>query len=259
MPNTCTRPLAAQRQPDAARSPRPRTGPALVHTTLGSTPKMPSRLTLSRRDEPVREQVQAQVGVRDVGRRERRGRSRSARRRGGRRGRCVSVGAGQRRPARAARAGRPGTPSAGAGYQVSRTCRPRRRRRRSWPGRSPRRCASRVTQPSAAPVAVASQRARCSDVLDLSRDAVALTAALVDVASVSGDEAAAGRPGRGGAAPPARSWRSSATATSCWPAPTLGRAQRVVLAGHLDTVPIAGNLPSRARRATCCTAAARRT
>ena len=30
----------------------------------------------------------------------------------------------------------------------------------------------------------------------------------------------------------------------------LGRAERVVLAGHLDTVPIADNVPSRARRAT---------
>ncbi len=79
--------------------------------------------------------------------------------------------------------------------------------------------------------------------LDLSRDAAALTAALVDVPSVSGDEqvladavavALAGLPHltirRDGNAVVART--------------DLGRPQRVILAGHLDTVPIAGNVPS---------------
>src|SRR5664279_4490333 len=81
------------------------------------------------------------------------------------------------------------------------------------------------------------------DLLDLSADASALTAALVDVESVSGDEtrladlieaALRGYPGlaveREGNVVLART--------------DLGRARRVVLAGHLDTVPIAGNVPS---------------
>ena len=81
--------------------------------------------------------------------------------------------------------------------------------------------------------------------LDLSCDAAALTADLVDVPSVSGNEAAlaslieaalAGLPHlslhRDGNAMVART--------------SLGRTQRVILAGHIDTVPVAGNLPSRA-------------
>ncbi len=79
--------------------------------------------------------------------------------------------------------------------------------------------------------------------LDLSRSAAELTGQLVDVESVSGDEAAladaieaaiGGLPHltvhRDGHAIVART--------------TLGRASRVVLAGHIDTVPIAGNVPS---------------
>jgi len=80
--------------------------------------------------------------------------------------------------------------------------------------------------------------------LDLAGDPVELTAALVDVASVSGDEArladlveqALSAVGhlevvRDGDAVVART--------------TLGRDRRVLLAGHLDTVPLADNLPSR--------------
>src|SRR3982751_2938829 len=79
--------------------------------------------------------------------------------------------------------------------------------------------------------------------LDLASDPVALTAALVDIASVSGDEQritdlveAALRKTplevqRDGNVVVARSH--------------LGRGQRVLLAGHLDTVPIADNVPSR--------------
>lgn len=80
--------------------------------------------------------------------------------------------------------------------------------------------------------------------LDLSGDVAELTAALVDVPSVSGDEqrladaveaALHGCSGlaveRDGNVVLARTDR--------------GRPQRVVLAGHLDTVPIAGNVPSR--------------
>ena len=80
--------------------------------------------------------------------------------------------------------------------------------------------------------------------LDLGLDGPALTAALVDVPSVSGTEAALAdlvedalralphlEVVRDGDAVLART--------------TLGRDARVVLAGHLDTVPIADNLPSR--------------
>jgi succinyl-diaminopimelate desuccinylase len=80
--------------------------------------------------------------------------------------------------------------------------------------------------------------------LDLSMDAAALTAAIVDIPSISGDEkrltdlveqALRGCPGiaveRDGNVVIART--------------DAGREQRVVLAGHLDTVPIADNVPSR--------------
>jgi succinyl-diaminopimelate desuccinylase len=81
-------------------------------------------------------------------------------------------------------------------------------------------------------------------VLDLSADAAALTAALVDVPSVSGQEAgladlveSALRDQSG--LPVQRSGNVVLTRTG------LGRSRRVVLAGHLDTVPIADNVPSR--------------
>ena len=80
--------------------------------------------------------------------------------------------------------------------------------------------------------------------LDLSVDAATLTAALVDIESESGNEAAladlveqALRRCRGLAVE--RDGNVVLAGTE------LGRAQRVVLAGHLDTVPIAANLPSR--------------
>jgi succinyl-diaminopimelate desuccinylase len=81
-------------------------------------------------------------------------------------------------------------------------------------------------------------------VLDLAADAGALTAALVDVESVSGDEArladlieAALREH------PALAVERDGNVVLARTA--LGRAERVVLAGHLDTVPIADNVPSR--------------
>ncbi len=80
--------------------------------------------------------------------------------------------------------------------------------------------------------------------LDLQADPVELTAALCDIPSVSGQEAVLAdavhaallrlahlQVHRDGDAVVARSM--------------LGRAERVVLAGHLDTVPVAGNLPTR--------------
>ncbi len=80
--------------------------------------------------------------------------------------------------------------------------------------------------------------------LDLSAPAALLTAALVDVESVSGDEArladlveAALR-----GLPALSVWRRGNVVGA---RTDLGRPQRIVLAGHLDTVPIAANLPSR--------------
>lgn len=85
---------------------------------------------------------------------------------------------------------------------------------------------------------------RMPDRLDLSADVVSLTRALIDIESVSGDEqmiadavevALRGQPHlqvtRHGHTIVART--------------QLGRADRVVIAGHLDTVPLNDNLPSR--------------
>src|SRR4051812_17482659 len=83
--------------------------------------------------------------------------------------------------------------------------------------------------------------------LDLSVDAARLTAALVDVESVSGNEAhladlveqALRASGSSGALAVERDGNVVLARTD------RGRPRRVVLAGHLDTVPIAGNVPSR--------------
>ena len=80
--------------------------------------------------------------------------------------------------------------------------------------------------------------------LHLAADPADLTAALIDIASVSGEEkpladlverelAALGR------------YEIARIGNTVLARTTLGRPTRVVLAGHLDTVPIAGNVPSR--------------
>ena len=80
--------------------------------------------------------------------------------------------------------------------------------------------------------------------LDLSSDSAELTAWLVDVPSVSGDEAglavAIERALRGLPHLSVHTDGNTVVART-----SLGRPQRVVVAGHIDTVPIAGNLPSR--------------
>jgi succinyl-diaminopimelate desuccinylase len=80
--------------------------------------------------------------------------------------------------------------------------------------------------------------------LDLTADPVQLTVALVDVASVSGDEQvladAVERALRG-----LGRFRIDRDGDTVVARTDRARDRRVVLAGHLDTVPIAGNLPSR--------------
>jgi succinyl-diaminopimelate desuccinylase len=81
-------------------------------------------------------------------------------------------------------------------------------------------------------------------VLDLTLDAPALTAELVDFRSVSGEE----KPLADAIEQALRAlphltvdrYGNNVVART-----GLGRAERVVLAGHIDTVPIAGNVPSR--------------
>jgi succinyl-diaminopimelate desuccinylase len=81
------------------------------------------------------------------------------------------------------------------------------------------------------------------DRLDLSVDAATLTAALVDVPSVSGDEEPLAdlveQSLRGCGSLAVRRDGNVVLART-----DAGAARRVVLAGHLDTVPIAGNVPS---------------
>lgn len=83
--------------------------------------------------------------------------------------------------------------------------------------------------------------------LDLTADPVALTAALVDVPSVSGDEAALADAVASALSAHAPHLRVQRSGDAVLARTELGRSRRVLLAGHLDTVPIAGNLPSRLR------------
>lgn len=79
--------------------------------------------------------------------------------------------------------------------------------------------------------------------LDPTADLVTLLRALVDVESVSGNEA--GLAGLVAEALRARPHLTVDREGNCVVARTmLGRPRRVVIAGHLDTVPVAGNLPS---------------
>jgi len=80
--------------------------------------------------------------------------------------------------------------------------------------------------------------------LNLSADVVALTAALVDIESVSHNEAqlAGAVEAALGPLPHLRVERMGNTVVA---RTSLNRSERVVIAGHLDTVPVNVNLPSR--------------
>ena len=79
--------------------------------------------------------------------------------------------------------------------------------------------------------------------LDLTQDPVSLTAALVDVPSVSGTEAPIADLVQAAleAVPSLQVVRDGNVVVA---RTSLGRERRVLLAGHLDTVPVADNLPS---------------
>jgi succinyl-diaminopimelate desuccinylase len=80
--------------------------------------------------------------------------------------------------------------------------------------------------------------------LDLDRGAVELTAALVDIPSVSGDEERIADAVEA-ALQPLSHLLVTRIGNNVIARTALGLPERVVIAGHLDTVPIAGNLPSR--------------
>ena len=81
--------------------------------------------------------------------------------------------------------------------------------------------------------------------LDLHADPVDLTAALVDTFSVSGSEAEIAAAVQKALQEQASHLEVVRNGDAVLARTNLGRASRVVLAGHLDTVPENGNLPSR--------------
>ena len=82
-------------------------------------------------------------------------------------------------------------------------------------------------------------------VLDLTADVVTLTRQLVDIESVSRNERAIADAIEAALRALAHLDGDAGTATPWSPAPTSGRGERVVIAGHLDTVPVNDNLPAR--------------
>ena len=80
--------------------------------------------------------------------------------------------------------------------------------------------------------------------MDLRLDGAALTAQLVDIASVSGEEGPLTDAIEGAlrSLPHLTVHRDGNAIVA---RTMLGRPERVILAGHVDTVPVAGNLPSR--------------
>ncbi|MFC4949501.1 succinyl-diaminopimelate desuccinylase [Pseudonocardia sp. GCM10023141] len=81
--------------------------------------------------------------------------------------------------------------------------------------------------------------------LDLAADPIELCAALVDTPSVSGDEAALADAMEAALRKQAPHLEVLRSGDAVLARTQLGRERRVLLAGHLDTVPIADNVPSR--------------
>jgi succinyl-diaminopimelate desuccinylase len=81
--------------------------------------------------------------------------------------------------------------------------------------------------------------------LDLTADVVSLTAALVDTPSVSGDEEVLADAVEAALRAQAPGLQVVRSGNAVLARTNLGRPTRVLLAGHLDTVPIADNVPSR--------------
>lgn len=82
-------------------------------------------------------------------------------------------------------------------------------------------------------------------VLDLRGDPIALTAALVDIPSESRDEARLADEVEAALRAQATGFEIIRNGNAVLARTNRGRPSRVLLAGHLDTVPVAGNLPSR--------------
>jgi succinyl-diaminopimelate desuccinylase len=81
--------------------------------------------------------------------------------------------------------------------------------------------------------------------LDLAGDPVELTAALVDIPSVSGDEAAIALAIETALRTQAPSLEVIRSGNAVLARTSLGRPSRVIMAGHIDTVPVNDNLPVR--------------
>jgi succinyl-diaminopimelate desuccinylase len=82
-------------------------------------------------------------------------------------------------------------------------------------------------------------------VLDLRGDPIELTAALVDIPSESGDEARLADQVEAALRAQTSGFEIIRIGNAVLARTRLQRPSRVLLAGHLDTVPVAGNLPSR--------------
>jgi succinyl-diaminopimelate desuccinylase len=81
--------------------------------------------------------------------------------------------------------------------------------------------------------------------LDLAGDPIELTAALVDIPSVSGDEAAIALAIEEALRAQAPHLEVTRSGNAVLARTALGRPSRVVMAGHIDTVPVNDNLPVR--------------